>query len=304
MIETIDQKKEKKSLRKDKREVRIRHMKRLIKTFFSNKIGTVGFVMLVIFFFTAFFGPKAFPYSSIDVAEGPMMSPPSSEFWFGTDHLGRDLFGAVISGAKTSLIVGFCAAMISIFLGTTVGLVAGFIGGKLDDFLMRITDGMMVLPKLPLIMVLSALIGTDIKNIILVIGFTGWTGTARLVRSQTLSIRERSYIERARSIGGSHFYIMTKHVLPNVFPVIFAQTILATSSAILAEASLSFLGLGDPLSVSWGQILNGAFVNGAVSTGAWWYYVPAGFAIILLVISFTFIGYSFDEILNPKLRGR
>jgi len=295
---------DKKSLRKDKREVRIRNFKRVTKTFFSNKIGTLGFIMLVIFFIIAFFGPKIFPYSAIDVAKGPMLTKPSTEFWFGTDHLGRDLFGAIISGTKTSLIVGFSAAFISIFVGTTIGLTSGFVGGKIDQILMRLTDGMMVLPKLPLIMVLSALMGTNIRNIILVIGFTGWTGTARLVRSQALSIRERPYIERARSIGAGNLYIMYKHVLPNVFPVIFAQTILATSSGILAEASLSFIGLGDPLSVSWGQILNGAFVNGAVSIGAWWYFVPAGMAIILLVISFTFVGYSFHEILNPKLRGR
>lgn len=294
----------KKSLRKDKFEVRVRNLKRVVKTFFGNKIGTLGFIMLVIFFMIAFIGPVIYPYSAIDVGEGPMMSKPSAEFIFGTDHLGRDLFGAIISGTKTSLIVGFSAALISISIGTTIGLTSGFVGGKLDSTLMRLTDGMMVLPKLPLIMVLSALLGTNIKNIILVIGFTGWTGTARLVRSQALSIRERPYIERAKSIGAGNVYIMYKHVLPNVFPVIFANTILATSSAILAEASLSFLGLGDPLSVSWGQILNGAFVNGAVSIGAWWYFVPAGLAIILLVLSFTFVGYSFDEILNPKLRGR
>ncbi len=293
-----------KGYKREKREVRIQNIKRLAKTFFSNRIGTLGFVMIVIFFLIAFIGPVVYPYSTVDVGKGPLMSAPSSEFLFGTDHLGRDIFGAIVHGTKTSLIVGFSAAAISIFIGTTIGLVAGFIGGGLDNLLMRFTDGMMVLPKLPLIMVLSALLGTNIRNIILVIGFTGWTGTARLVRSQALSIRERPYIERAKSIGAGNGYIMYKHVLPNVFPVIFANTILATASAILAEASLSFLGLGDPLSVSWGQILNGAFVNGAVSIGAWWYFVPAGVAIILLVLCFTFVGYSFDEILNPKLRGR
>lgn len=293
-----------KGYKREKREVRMQNIKRLAKTFFSNRIGTLGFVMIVIFFLIAFIGPVVYPYSTVDVGKGPLMSAPSSEFLFGTDHLGRDIFGAIVHGTKTSLIVGFSAAAISIFIGTTIGLVAGFIGGGLDNLLMRFTDGMMVLPKLPLIMVLSALLGTNIRNIILVIGFTGWTGTARLVRSQALSIRERPYIERAKSIGAGNGYIMYKHVLPNVFPVIFANTILATASAILAEASLSFLGLGDPLSVSWGQILNGAFVNGAVSIGAWWYFVPAGVAIILLVLCFTFVGYSFDEILNPKLRGR
>lgn len=293
-----------KSLRRDKFEVRMRNFKLFMKTFFANRIGTIGFFMMIFFIALAFIGPKVYHYSTIDVAKGPLLAKPSKEFLFGTDHLGRDLFGAIIYGTKTSLIVGLSGALISISIGTTIGLTSGFLGGKIDNILMRFTDGMMVLPKLPLIMVLSALLGTNIRNIILVIGFTGWTGTARLVRSQALSIRERPYIERAKSIGAGKFYIMYKHILPNVFPVIFANTILATSSAILAEASLSFLGLGDPLSVSWGQVLNGAFVNGAVSIGAWWYFVPAGVAIILLVLSFTFVGYSFDEILNPKLRGR
>lgn len=291
-------------IRREKFEVRKRNFKQFVKTFFNNKIGTLGFIMLMFFVVVAYVGPNIYHYSPVEVSKGALLAPPTEGFIFGTDHLGRDIFGAIIYGTKTSLIVGFSGALISIFIGSAIGLASGFVGGGLDNVLMRITDGMMVLPKLALIMVVSAVLGTNIRNIILVIGLTGWTGTARLVRSQALSLRERPYIERARSIGASKFYIVYKHILPNVFPVIFAQTILATSSAILSETSLSFLGLGDPLSVSWGQVLNGAFVNGAVSVGAWWYFVPAGAAIVLMVLSFTFIGYSFDEILNPKLRGR
>lgn len=285
-------------------EVRWRNFKRFVRLFFSNKIGVLGFFMLIFFVGVAFIGPIVYPYDITDVAEGDIMAPPYEGFPLGTDQLGRNLFGAVINGAKTSLIVGFFGAGISVTIGTLIGLTAGYVGGRVDDVLMRLTDGMMVLPGLPLIMVLAALLGTSIVNIIIVIGLTGWTGTARLVRSQTLSMKERQFVERAKSIGAGNAYIMRKHILPNVFPVIFANTILRTSTAILSEATLSFLGLGDPMAVSWGQILNGAFNNGAVSIGAWWYYVPPGVCIILLVLSFTFLGYSFDEILNPKLRKR
>lgn len=284
--------------------VRWRNFQRFIRMFFSNKIGTLGFIMLVFFVLTAFIGPIVYPYDITDVAVGDIMAPPTKDFPMGTDQLGRDLFGALINGAKTSLIVGFFGAGISVIIGTILGLTAGYTGGRVDDVLMRFTDGMMVLPMLPLIMVLAALLGTSIFNIIIVIGLTGWTGTARLVRSQTLSMKERQFVERAKSIGAGNAYIMRKHILPNVFPVIFANSILRTATAILSEATLSFLGLGDPMAVSWGQILNGAFNNGAVSIGAWWYYVPPGVCIILLVLSFTFLGYSFDEILNPKLRKR
>ncbi len=285
-------------------DVKLRNFRGFLRLFFSNTIGLIGFIMLAFFIIAAFLGPIVYPYDITDVAKGDILAQPSREFPLGTDQLGRDLLGALISGAKISLMVGFMGASISVSIGTIVGLSAGYIGGKVDSILMRLTDGMMVLPVLPLVMVLAALLGTSISNIILVIGLTGWTGTARLVRSQTLSFKERQFIERARCMGANNTYIMIKHILPNVFPVIFANTILVTSSAILRETTLSFLGLGDPLSVSWGQTLNGAFNNGAVSIGAWWYYAPPGVCIILLVLSFTFLGYSFDEILNPKLRER
>jgi len=169
---------------------------------------------------------------------------------------------------------------------------------------MRFTDGFMVLPKLPLIMILAALLGSSTRNIIIVLGLTSWTGTARLVRSQTLSVKERPFIERAISVGAGRGYIMYRHILPNVFPLVFSNTILVTATAILTETTLSFLGLGNPMVPSWGQILRGAFTSGAVSIGAWWFFVPAGLCVIFLVLGFTFLGYSFDEILNPKLRRR
>jgi len=169
---------------------------------------------------------------------------------------------------------------------------------------MRITDVFLVLPWLPLMLVLAALMGASIWNIIIVIGLTGWAGTARIVRAQTLTIKERQFIERARAIGSGDWHIMIKHVMPNVFPLIFANTILVTAAAILSETTLSFLGMGDSTRPSWGMMLHFAFEAGAASNGAYWYLLPPGLCVVLVVLSFTFMGYALDEILNPRLRRR
>ncbi len=169
---------------------------------------------------------------------------------------------------------------------------------------MRFTDFFLVIPWLPLMMVLAAILGTSLWNIIFVIGITGWAGTARVVRSQTLSVRERQFVERTVSIGASSRHIMIRHILPNVFPLVFANTVLVAAVAIVSETTLSFLGLGDPTMASWGMMLHYAFESGTTSAGAYWYYLPPGICVVLVVLSFTLLGYAFDEILNPKLRKR
>ena len=170
--------------------------------------------------------------------------------------------------------------------------------------LMRLTDVFLVLPWLPLMLVLAALLGSSLWNIILVIGLTGWAGTARLVRAQTLTIKERQYIERAKAIGASGYHIVINHILPNVFPIVFSNTILITAASILSETTLSFLGMVDSTKPSWGMMLHFAFESGAASNKAYWYLIPPGVCVLLVVLSFTFMGYAFDEILNPKLRSR
>lgn len=292
------------SVNNSKKSAKRDNIRRFIDTFKGNKMGVLGFYVIVFFIIVAFLGPIIYQYDAQDYGAGDLMAPPTKGFPLGTDDMGRDILGALIYGTKISLMIGIFATLISVCLGTLIGIISGFSGGKVDGILMRFTDGFMVLPKLPLIMVLAALLGSSTRNIIIVLGFTSWTGTARLVRSQTLSIKERQFIERAIAVGAGKRYIMTRHILPNVFPLIFSNTILVTANAILTETTLSFLGLGDPLTPSWGQILRGAFVSGAVSMGAWWFFVPAGFCVIFLVLGFTFLGYSFDEILNPKLRRR
>src|SRR5674536_332700 len=169
---------------------------------------------------------------------------------------------------------------------------------------MRLTDFFLVLPWLPLAMILAMLLGPSYVTIILVIGITSWPGTARVVRSDVLRVRELQFIERARAIGSSNFHIMRKHALPNVMPLIFANLVLVVAIAILSETTLSFLGLGDPLNFSWGTMLHYAWTSGAAGLPAWWYLLPPGIAIILVVLAFTFIGTAYDEVLDSKLRKR
>jgi peptide/nickel transport system permease protein len=169
---------------------------------------------------------------------------------------------------------------------------------------MRVTDWFLVLPWLALAIVLASLLGPSLVTIIVVIGVTSWPSTARIVRAQVLTLKERPYVERARALGASDWHLITRHILPNVFPVIFANTILIVAIAIITEATLSFLGLGDPLHVSWGTMLHFAFEEGAASTGAWWYLLPPGVAIVLVTLAFTMCGYALDEILNPRIRER
>jgi len=288
----------------NRKKVMKKSFKRFVDTFKGNKMGMLGFYIIVFFILVAFLGPLVYHYDPQSYGEGGLIEPPGDGFILGTDDMGRDILGALIYGARISLMIGIFATLISVLIGTFIGIVSGFAGGKTDTILMRFTDGFMVLPKLPLIMILAALLGSSTRNIIIVLGLTSWTGTARLVRSQTLSVKERPFIERAIAVGAGRGYIMYRHILPNVFPLVFSNTILVTATAILTETTLSFLGLGNPMVPSWGQILRGAFTSGAVSMGAWWFFVPAGLCVIFLVLGFTFLGYSFDEILNPKLRRR
>jgi peptide/nickel transport system permease protein len=254
----------------------------------------------------AVFGPMFFPFNSADVGKSAqdIFRPPSAQHWLGTDELGRDVFREVLAGAGISLLVGLLATAISILVGAAIGLIAGYRVGWLDSVLMRVTDFFLVIPTLPLVIALAAVFGQSLGIIILVIGLTGWPGTARIVRSQVLSLRERQFVVRVRSFGASDLRIVGLHILPNVLPLIFANTVLVIAGSILSEATLAFLGLGDPVHVSWGTMLHFAFVSGATGRGAWWYFLPPGIGIVIVVLGFTLAGHTLDRILNPRLRGR
>jgi peptide/nickel transport system permease protein len=271
----------------------------------QNSMGLIGFAILLFFALMAIFGPYLVDISTLSIdGVTKTLHPPTQGYWLGTDDLGKDIFAGVIIGSRVSLLVGVAATAISMIIGTLIGIVSGFYGKTVDALLMRFTDVFLVIPWLPLMLVMAALLGPSLGNIIFVIGITSWAGTARIIRSQTLSIKERPYVERARAIGSGDAHIMFYHILPNVFPLIFANTVLVAAIAILSETTLSFLGMGDPTQVTWGMMLHFAFSMGAVSFGAWWWLLPPGICVVLVVLSFTFIGYALDEVLNPKLRRR
>ncbi len=271
----------------------------------ADPMGRAGLVLFVLVVVMAVGGPLLFPFNAASVSNSAagVLQPPSARHWLGTDELGRDLFREFLSAAHVSLVVGLAATAISMVLGAAIGTAAGFYGRWADTVLMRITDFFLVLPQLPLVIALAAFFGQNLWIIILVIGMTGWAATARIVRSQTLSLRERQFVTRVRSLGASNMRILRVHILPNVMPLIFANTVLVIGGAILAEATLSFLGLGDPVQVSWGTMLHFAFGSGAIGRGAWWFFIPPGVGIVVVVLAFTLTGHSIDQALNPRLRG-
>jgi peptide/nickel transport system permease protein len=275
-------------------------------TYRKSKMGIGGLAILIVFLLIAVFAPLLASVDGLNVTKvnGPILAGPSWQYPLGTDDLGRSILTLVIWGSRISLLVGLMAAFVSMLVGSALGIFAGYRGGVWDSILMRFTDWFLVIPWLALAITLAAILGQSLFIIIMVIGLTSWPWTARLVRSQTLSIRERPYVERARGLGASDRHLILKHVLPNVFPVIFANTILSIALAILAESTLSFIGLGDPLRVSWGAVLELAFEAGAPTLGAWWWIGAPGVCIVLVVLAFTMCGNALDEILNPRLRQR
>lgn len=271
-----------------------------------SPMGLAGLVILAIFMAVSLLAPVIADSSGLDptTATGRPLEPPSWRYPLGTDNLGRSVLTLTIWGSRISLLVGLLATLLSMLLGAVIGLAAGYFGGWREGILMRFTDWILVIPFLPLAIVLASLLGRSLWIIIFVIGVTSWPGTARLVRAQTLSVKARPYVERARALGAGHWHLVSRHILPNVFPLIFANTILVVAIAILSETTLSFLGLGDPLRMSWGSILEFAFGAGAATIGAWWWLLAPGAAIVLVVLAFTMCGYALDEILNPRLRQR
>jgi len=276
------------------------------RLFRRNRSGMVGLVVLGLFVFVALAAPLLASADGLEVtrATGGVLEPPSSQYWLGTDDNGRSVLTLLIWGARISLFVGLMATLISMLIGTLIGLSSGYFGGWTGAMLFRLTEWFLVIPFLPLAIVLASVLGRSLLNIVIVIGVTSWPGTALLIRSQTLSIKERAYLERARVLGAGKWHQMFKHVLPNVMPMVFANTTLTVAIAILTETTLSFLGLGDPTRVSWGSMLNDAFEVGAITTGAWWFIMPPGICVVLVVLSFTLIGQALEEVLNPRLKSR
>ncbi len=274
--------------------------------FRGHRSGLLGLVILGTFVLIAASGTVLADADGLQVtkATGGVLESPSREYWLGTDNNGRSVLTLLIWGTRISLLVGLLATAISMVIGTVIGLVSGFFEGWTARLLYRLTEWFLVIPFLPLAIILAVVLGRSLLNIAIVIGVTSWPATALLIRSQTLSIKERPYLERARVLGAGRWHQMTRHVLPNVTPMVFANTTLTVAVAILSETTLSFLGLGDPTRISWGSMLEAAFASGAMTTGAWWFIVPPGICVVLVVLSFTLIGQALEEIFNPRLRSR
>jgi peptide/nickel transport system permease protein len=270
-----------------------------------HRAGVAGLVILAVTIAIALAAPLITDAEGLDVTKttGGVLDPPGGGFPLGTDEQGRSVLLLLIWGARVSLLVGITATLLAMGIGTVIGIAAGHFSGWFSGLLMRVTDWFMVLPRLVLAIALASVLGPSLVTIIVAIGVTSWPGTARLIRAQTLAVEARPYLERARALGAGHWHQMTRHVLPNVMPLVLASTTLEVASAILSEATLSFLGLGDPTRVTWGTMLSRAYASGAVTAGSWWYLLPPGLAILLVVLSFTLCGRALEAVLNPRLRG-
>jgi peptide/nickel transport system permease protein len=292
----------------ERAQLAVRNTTRTWRLYRANRQGMVGLWIIVAFVAIALLAPFLADHALLapDAQIGPAFQHPTASYYhlMGTDDLGRSILAEFIWSARISLVVGLMATVISSVLGAAIGIAAGYFGGWTGEIWMRITDAFLVIPWLPLAMVLAAAWGHNYVIVIIIIGVTSWPGTARVVRADALRVRELPFIERAKAIGSRDLHIMNRHVLPNVFPLIFANTILVVAEAITAETELSFLGLGDPLNFSWGTMLHNAWGSGAATLPAWWFIMPPGIAIVFVVLAFTFMGTAFDEILDPRLRSR
>jgi len=305
-------------LRSERLRLRLRGWRDFARRFSRRREGIVG-AAIIAFFAVLAVVPELIvgPLETATTASGTRLAAPDLTHVLGTDELGRDVLNLTVHGARISMVIGLLATLVTVSIGVFIGIVAGYIGGWIDTVLMRITDFFLVLPTFVLALILAPIlreiIGTSstiagirmtLIVIIIVIGVTSWASTARIVRSQTLSIKERAFVDRARVIGGGSGHIMTHHVLPNVVGLIVANTVLTFAGAILTETTLSFIGLGDPFQPSWGQLLDAARSSGAPGLGAWWYFMPPGVCIVLIVLAFTLVGGALDDVLNPRLRAR
>lgn len=276
------------------------------RDFRGHRAGMAGLLVLAFIALTALAAPVLTDETGLDVTQvhGRILADPSLEHLLGTDEKGRDVLLLTLWGARISLLVGLTATLLSVGIGAVVGVLAGHFRGRFGALLMWVTDWFLVLPSLVLAIALSTVLERGLATIVLAIGITAWPTSARLVRAQTLTVEARPYIERAKVLGGGHRHVMLRHVLPNVMPLVLANTTLTVASAIISESTLSFLGLGDPTRVSWGSMLHSAFQSGAVTHGAWWYLLAPGLAILVVVLGFTLCGRALEAVFNPRLRER
>ncbi|MBI4641206.1 MAG: ABC transporter permease [Candidatus Tectomicrobia bacterium] len=278
--------------------------------FCQNSFGIIGLSLLIIFAMmaiTSYIPPRIHPMYRPMTGVDPLVfssQGPSLKHWLGTDFMGRDLFSQLLTGARIAFMVGLTAAFMSVVIGSSIGLIAGYFGKWVDILLMRMADIVLVLPGLLVIIILSAVVGKlSVWNIVIILALLGWAGISRVIRSQTLSLKERAYVEAAKVAGAGHLRIIFHHIAPNVFPLALLYMTFGVTSAIFTEAALAFLGFGDPSTVSWGMMLQWCWKTGNMFRAPYW-LLPPGLCISLLTLSFYLVGRALDEIINPRLRER
>jgi peptide/nickel transport system permease protein len=281
-------------------------LRRFGREFAARPAALAGLAVLVALTVLALTAPLFIHASDLDVvnAPGQPLSPPSARFLLGTDYAGRSIIPLLVWGTRVSLAIGVLATVLTMFVGSAIGLLAGHYGGILSRLLMALTDWFIALPTLPLAIALAAVLGQGDTSITIAIAVTSWPSTARLIRAQTLAVEARPFIERAKALGARDGQLLVRQVLPNVAPFVLVSATLTVSGAILSAVTLQFLGLGNPTDVSWGGMINQAFLQGAVTRGAWWYLLPPGIAIVIVALAFTMIGRAIENILNPRLARR
>ena len=266
----------------------------------KNKTAVLGAAIILLFTLAAIFAPFLSPYDPAAINLPNRLAPPSLAHLFGTDDIGRDLFTRVMYGGRISLMIGVAPSLISLIFGAAMGLVAGYFGGKVDFFIMRLADVMLAFPSLLLAMVVMYIIGPTLLNLFIALSIISWGGTARVVRAQTLSLKEKEFVEAARSMGVKRSAIMIRHILPNCLPSLIVLFTLDIPAAILSEASLSFLGIGaQPPTASWGLMVN---AGKKYAYNCPWLILAPGLAILLIVMAFNFLGDGLRDAIDPYLK--
>jgi peptide/nickel transport system permease protein len=267
----------------------------------ESRQAKVGVAVLLFFILVAILAPWIEPHS-VNQQTGAVYCHPSVHHVLGCDDGGIDMLSLLIQGGRISLVVGFAATLVAMVIGGGVGILAGYYGGWIDTVLMRVTDYFLVIPDLPLAIIIAAVWGASLSHIILVIAVLLWTTTARIIRAQVKSVRERVYVKRSRSLGAGNARIIFRHVMPQIGPLLIANTVLTVAIAIFDETALSFLGLGDPSTHSWGQIIEFAFLRTAITAGAWWAIIPAGLCVAFVIMACYWLGQAIEDSLNPRLK--
>lgn len=284
-------------------------IKDMLYLFVENKKALTGLFILIFFLLMAVFAPLIAPYepkqNSNQEGQFELMAEPSGKHLLGTTHAGYDIFSRLIYGTRLTLTVGLITGIVTTFISLVVGLFSGYIGGKVDDVISFITNVFLVIPSLPLIIVVAAYVPMrGVIPIIFVLSITGWAWGARVVRAQVLSIGEREFIKVAEVMGERPLIIVFREILPNIISLVMATFFTSTIAAVIGEATLEFIGLGNVAAVTWGTMLFWAQNNGALLFGAWWWFLPPGIFIGMLGTSFALMNFAIDEISNPKIRKR